>query len=311
MREFVKPIIVISKCLGFDFCRYDGRVLPINPVSKLAPFVTFLAVCPEIEVGLGVPRPPIHLVSGANGIKLIQPETSMEITERMKTFADSFLDSLQDVDGFILKSSSPSCGLKNIKVFSGPDKKESVGKSVGMFAAVVLGHFSDAALIEESDLQDSESRELFLTKLFALADLRAVKRSGSIKNLAEFHLRNKLLLMSYSQKQSKILGRLVANKNEKPFGKIIADYAHRLSAAFGAKQDTDSNANVMLHAFGRFSGKLSSLEISEFLKMLDRYRRGEVPLDSCKKLLQEWMPRFEERDLLRQTFFAPFPAELA
>jgi len=129
MREFVKPIIVISKCLGFDFCRYDGRVLPINPVSKLAPFVTFLAVCPEIEVGLGVPRPPIHLVSGANGIKLIQPETSMEITERMKTFADSFLDSLQDVDGFILKSSSPSCGLKNIKVFSGPDKRRALAKA--------------------------------------------------------------------------------------------------------------------------------------------------------------------------------------
>ncbi len=310
MNEFVKPIIVISKCLGFDTCRYDGQMLPNDIVSRLAPLVTFITVCPELEVGLGVPRAPIHLVLEHKGIRLIQPTSALDITEEMNRFALSFLASLPEVDGFILKSSSPSCGLKNIKVFSSAEKTEVVAKRAGIFAAAVIEAFPDAALIEESDLQNFDSRDYFLTKLYASAALRDVKSSGEIKRLIDFHSKNTFLILAYSPKQLKILDRLVANKRGEKFDAVLRDYVEHLSAAFAAQTVPDRNVNVMRHAFARLANKMSAPQRLEFSSMLEQYQRGQATLRLCRKRLRDWAICFEEVSLSQQTFFEPFPEEL-
>ena len=116
MHIFPRPVVVISKCLGSEYCRYDGQMISCETAEKLRPFAEFIPICPECEIGLGVPRDPIRLVNG-RALRLVQPATGLDITEKMQGFVTDFLDKLQIVDGFILKSKSPSCGLRTTKLF--------------------------------------------------------------------------------------------------------------------------------------------------------------------------------------------------
>ncbi|MGG0797032.1 DUF523 and DUF1722 domain-containing protein [Brevibacillus laterosporus] len=113
-----KPIVVVSKCLEFAECRYNGDVLSDQTVRSLAPFVTFIPVCPEIEIGLGIPRETIRIMKEGEQHRLVQPSTRADLSQQMNSFADAFLQNVGEVDGFILKSRSPSCGVKDVKVYS-------------------------------------------------------------------------------------------------------------------------------------------------------------------------------------------------
>jgi len=118
MTQSVTPIVVVSKCLGFARCRYNGQTIPDDFVSALEPFVAYRTVCPEVEIGLGVPRESLRVVAVDGERRLLQPETGRDVTEAMNTFAEDFLASLDDVDGFILKNRSPSCGMNDVRVYT-------------------------------------------------------------------------------------------------------------------------------------------------------------------------------------------------
>lgn len=79
--ELPKPIVVASKCLGFAHCRYDGQMLENPLVAKLQKYVEFQPVCPEMEIGLGVPRNPIRIVEMDGKQMLHQPATGKDVTE--------------------------------------------------------------------------------------------------------------------------------------------------------------------------------------------------------------------------------------
>ena len=70
MRQFVRPKVVISKCIEFDHCRYDGSMISSDFVKALKAHVDFLPVCAEMEIGLGVPRDTIRIVSVDGEIRL-------------------------------------------------------------------------------------------------------------------------------------------------------------------------------------------------------------------------------------------------
>jgi 2-thiouracil desulfurase len=54
--NFPKPTIVISKCIGFDPCRYNGGIVQDKLVARLKPYIEVISVCPEVEIGLGIPQ---------------------------------------------------------------------------------------------------------------------------------------------------------------------------------------------------------------------------------------------------------------
>ena len=121
----VKPVVVVSKCLGFEACRYNGQFEKCDLVEKLKDFVDFITVCPEVELGLGTHRESIRLVkeSEATPLRLIQQVTGRELSNEMTEFAEEFLFGLPKVDGFILKSKSPSCGMKEVKIYKKDRKR--------------------------------------------------------------------------------------------------------------------------------------------------------------------------------------------
>lgn len=105
-----RPRLVLSRCLELDACRYNAVSIRAPLVPALDPWLELVPVCPEVEVGLGVPRDPIRLVREGSGTRLLQPSTGRDLTQEMAAFSDRFLGGLDYVDGFLLKARSPSCG---------------------------------------------------------------------------------------------------------------------------------------------------------------------------------------------------------
>ncbi len=189
-----KPIVVVSQCLGFGAVRYNGLMVENSFIAALEKHVRFVPVCPEVGIGLGVPRDPIRIVTLKSARRLIQPSTASDLTERMSAFADSFLRGIAEVDGFILKSRSPSCGVHDVKLFASATAEDSDGKGSGLFAERVLRDFPFAAVESEARLGDFRCRHNFLIKLFTLQRLRSAMTSPTDRELVRFHKAHRLLL---------------------------------------------------------------------------------------------------------------------
>ncbi len=310
MGYFPKPLVVVSKCLGFAHCRYNGLVISDYFVKKLRLFVNFNPICPEVEIGLGVPRNPIRLVTKKGKKKLMQSITNKDVTEKMNSFAKTFLNSLKEVDGFILKNRSPSCGIKDVKVYPRIGKVASISKSTGFFGDIILEKFPYLPVEDEGRLRNHRIKEHFLTKLFTFAKFRELKKSRSMKKLVQFHADNKFLLMLYNQRLLRLLGNIVANQYNKTVDKVIEEYELNLHYAFLKAPRYTSSNNVLMHALGYFKKDLSSKEKNFLLESLNKYNAGRIPLCVPIILMKSWIIRFGQEYLINQTFFEPFPEEL-
>jgi uncharacterized protein YbgA (DUF1722 family)/uncharacterized protein YbbK (DUF523 family) len=305
-----RPVVVISKCLEFEACRYNGQMISFEFVRKLGDHVTFLPICPEVEIGLGIPRDPIKIVRRKETLQLVQPSTGLDVTEEMHSFADRYLGSLSEVDGFILKSRSPSCGIKDVKLYTGKHGEMASEKTSGMFAAHVLERFGGAAIEDEGRLTNLRLREHWLTKLYLHARFRALRLQPTPAELVKFQAENKLLLMAYHQTKMREMGKIVANHDGMPIEKQLDAYFVLLQGALSKLARVSSHINVLMHALGYFKDKLATAEKKHFLQLLDRYKSDKLPLPALLAVLKSWIERFDEDYLRQQTYFAPYPDEL-
>lgn len=166
-----RPKIVVSRCLGFADCRYDGQMIQNDLIAKLHGHAEFITVCPEVAIGLPVPRPPLVLIGSEEKVKLFQPDTGLDLTSKMEDFVKGFLGSLagQEIKAFILKSRSPSCGLGDVNVYSQDGKSLTLvsQNGTGFLARAVAEKFSAVPLRSELYFLDKANRQDFLRFLFA------------------------------------------------------------------------------------------------------------------------------------------------
>lgn len=310
-RTFARPAVVLSKCLEMEACRFNGQLVRSDLVRRLDPWVDFVTVCPEVEIGLGVPRDPVRLVRIDGASRLLQPATERDVSDDMDRFATGFLEDLAVVDGFLLKSRSPSCGIKDVKVYAGPEKAPPVGKEAGRFASHVLARHPHAAVEDEGRLRNPTLRAHFLTKIFTRAEFRAVRRSGAMRELVAFHATHKLLFMAYDQHAMRALGKLVGNQERRSFDEVAQAYANGLDALLAKPPKRTAVVNVVQHAFGYFSEDLTARERRYFLDLLERYRTGLAGLSPVLAVLGGWIARFDQTYLAEQSLLEPFPRPLA
>ena len=308
----VKPVVVVSKCLGFEACRYNGQFEKCDLVEKLKDFVDFITVCPEVQIGLGTPRESIKLVKedDAAPLRLIQQVTGRELAKEMTEFAEEFLLGLPKVDGFILKSKSPSCGMKEVKIYKGVEKGSASVKGSGLFGKMVLEKFSNLAVENEGRIKNFNIRQNFLTKLYLMKNFRVIKESMLMEDLMEFHSSNKLLLMSYNQKQLKILGIILGNYGELSVAQVYREYEKNLVLALNKIPRYTSNINVLTRSMGYFSDKLTHREKEFILDTIEQYRQSKVPFSVPLYVIKSNAVRFQEKNLINQSFFEPYPLEL-
>lgn len=315
----IRPVLVISECLGFAPVRYNGVEVPFDLVHEFDPHVSFRPICPEIGIGLGVPRDPIRLVrrkesrAAANqppSAQLVQPSTGRDLTRDMAGFGERFLGGIDGVDGFILKSRSPSCGPDGVKLFATAEGESPVARRPGLFAADVLARFPWAAIEDEARLMDGRLRHHFLTKLFGLARLRNVEAGGRVRDLVAFHARHELLLMAHHQTRARALGRLVANAEAKPFTELVREYRMLFGAALAKPARVPSVANALEHAFEYVSEHVSASDNRLYGRKLNRYKSSGIEAEKVTDLVYSWAVRFDVDYLLGQVFFEPYPEAL-
>lgn len=308
MRNLIKPKVVISKCIEFEACRWNGSMIKSEFVKKLKNYIDFSPVCPEVEINLGIPRDPIRVIQIDEELRLYQPSTKKDLTMGMADFNARFLDHV-DADGFLLKNKSPSCGIKAVRVYNkyGQDRLKN---KYGFFGGAVIKKFPYLAVEDEGRLRNLKIRENFLSKLYILSDFRKIKESGRLRDLIDFQSRNKYLLMTYHQENVRRMGRIIANQDKIDNEELILKYEEIFRDCMLNSPHKKSNINILMHALGYFKNELKHSEKSFFLDSVEKYRNGLYPLLVCQNILKTWIIGFEEDYLGKQTFFEPYPEDL-
>ncbi len=306
----VRPRLVISQCMGLSPCRYDGKMVESKLVSRMKGKIDLIPVCPEVAIGLGIPRDPIRLISLRNGERrLVQPSTGMDLTEKAQRYCGSFLMGLDHIDGFLLKSRSPTCGLNDASVYLSETGGSPLPvKGPGLLGEAVMARYSDLAVEDEVRLSDNGIAEHFLTKLYAFARFRELDREMSA--LMQYQADNKLLLMTYGQNKMRLLGNIASNRDKRDVGHVFDQYQNLLRSMFDNRPKRGSVVNSLMHAFGYYKNKLEADEKKDFLGALNAYRDDGTPLAASFSLMRSFNQRFHNEYLARQTFFEPFPPEL-
>lgn len=302
----VVPRVLFSRCLGYEACRFNGGIVQDPTVERLKDFVEAETVCPEVEIGLGIPRKPIRLVGSPTAPRLVQLETGRDVTDAMKTYASDHLGGLDAPDGFVLKYASPSCGPRDVRCYVNDQRGAAFAKTQGLFGEAVTQRFPHCPVEDEGRLKNFDIRQHFFTH----ARFRKARTSGKMHDLVGFHTRHKLLLLAYSEKHFRELGRVVANEAHVPPADVFTAYADGLHAATGRAPRRTSAINVLQHAFGYVSDRLTREEKAFFLDTITQYRSRRVPLSVPTSLLRSWIIRFEVTYLADQVYFEPFPRGL-
>ena len=309
-RAFAKPVVVVSKCLEFEACRYNGERISASFIERLVPHVRFRPVCPEVEIGLGTPRDPIRIYLRGERKALYQPNTQTHLTRKMNAFSRRYLGGLEEVDGFILKAKSPSCAIADARIFPAPDSDEQIAQGAGLFAGAALEAFGSLAFVDEAGLNEPSARAGFLTKIFALAAFREARESGRAERLTRYHAENKLLFMACDQVTMREMGRIAANHEKRSFGEVASAYENALLRLLAHAPNQASWVNALTHAMGHLSEKINKSDKARFLDVLEEYREGRIPLDGPLEMLREWTTRLGSEYLEKQTIFEPYPGVL-
>jgi uncharacterized protein YbgA (DUF1722 family)/uncharacterized protein YbbK (DUF523 family) len=312
MSKFVRPNVFISACIEFEACRYDGTHISDDFVKRLKEVVKVTRVCPEMMIGLGTPRDSLRLVQTTEEVKLLQSSNGEDLTSKMTSFTNDYIDKLKDkeIDGFILKAKSPSCGIQNVKLYEGLGKARVLSsKHYGIFGGMIKEHFPNKPVETERRISNYQVRDRFFVELFTLASFREI-RNTTIKNLVNFHTINKYLFMAYNQTVMKKMGNIVANHNHLPLEEVYALYEENLRVLLSKTASKNRRINVFTHVYGYFKKELDVQEKEYYFELLDDYLNNQIPYTSILSLLRGWVLRFNDEYLKKQTIFEPYPKEL-
>lgn len=168
--EKPSPIrIAVSSCLMGQCVRYDGSHRRNAGIINLQlADVELLPICPEVAIGLGVPRPPVQLVDKDGDIRVLGLEDpTLDVTDKLTTYALEVAEQA-GISGYIFKSRSPSCGLKDVKVYASTGEVIQPGR--GLFADTLLRALPLLPVIEDEELQDPAARSRFLEQVRCYAE---------------------------------------------------------------------------------------------------------------------------------------------
>jgi len=305
--------IGISTCLLGEKVRYDGQHKRDSYITDiLSQWFEFVPVCPEFELGLGVPREPMRLEGDPAKPKLVTIKTRQDLTEPMQSWCDQRVHGLEQENlcGFIFKSKSPSSGMERVKVYPA-EGGMPIKKGSGLFARSFMDHFPNIPVEEEGRLHDAALRENFIERVFTLKRWREMLADDSTRGgLVRFHEQHKYLLMAHSIPLYRELGRIVANMKGRQIPQIQSEYHAGMMKALQMRATTKKHVNVLQHMAGYFKKQLSPDEKLELQEMITRYHDGHVPLIVPVTIINHYVRKYDESYLRNQYYLNPHPVEL-
>jgi uncharacterized protein YbgA (DUF1722 family)/uncharacterized protein YbbK (DUF523 family) len=309
----VKPKIAISACLmGLDV-RFNGGHKESRLCSRtLTDYFDFIPVCPEVAIGLGVPRQPIRLVSGAD-----QPEAvgtldhNLNVTQPLANYGRDMAAQLGDICGYIFMQNSPSCGLERVKVYhTNGTRADSGGR--GIYARAFCLLHPDLPVEEDGRLNDPVLRENFLTRVFAYSAWQQLRQEGlTRRGLTDFHSRYKYLLMAHNPVQYKTLGHLLGNMGKNDPQELGPRYFSEMMAALKKCATRRTHTNVLQHISGYLKQAISREDKQEVQQLISQYHQGIVPLVVPLTLLKHHFRQHPDPYIAQQVYLQPHPENLS
>ncbi len=310
--ESQKIRLGVSACLLGERVRYDGgHKRDAFLADTLGPFVEWVSVCPEVEIGLPVPRPTLRLVGEAEAPRLVVEKTGEDLTARMRRWSEARAADLQrlGLDGYVLKRASPSCGLLRVRVYGDDGQPGRAGR--GLYADALVRRLPALPVEEEGRLTDAGLREHFIERAFAAARWRAfTAREPRPRDLVAFHAVQKYAVLAHSPVHYGRLGRMVAAAGPRLGRAALDAYGAVLMDALAVRATRGRHANVLQHLTGYVKRAASTDERSELAECISDYRRGLVPLVVPLTLIRHHVRRLGLTYLADQVYLNPHPREL-
>jgi uncharacterized protein YbgA (DUF1722 family)/uncharacterized protein YbbK (DUF523 family) len=306
----------ISSCLLGEPVRFDGghkhdRFL----TDQLGPYVEWVPVCPELEVGMGVPREAVRLEGDVAAPRMVGVRSRKDYTAAMRRFAAARVRLLAALDlaGYVFKKDSPSCGVERVRVYAATATGQGgmpVRRGRGVFASAFMDAFPLLPVEEEGRLNDPVLRESFIERVFAYRRWRTLAAAPTRGTLVAFHTAHKFQLLAHSPASYASLGRLVAEPGRRRPAAHVAAYGTGFMRALAAHATRAKHVNVLQHIAGFCREHLDAADRRELAALVDDYRRGLVPLVVPLTLLRHHVERHRVTYVLGQTYLHPHPKEL-
>jgi uncharacterized protein YbgA (DUF1722 family)/uncharacterized protein YbbK (DUF523 family) len=302
----------VSSCLLGEEVRFDGghkhdRFL----TDLLGRYVEWVPVCPELEVGMGVPREAVRLVGTPEAPRMVGVRSGIDHTEAMRRFSAARVRALAglDLSGYVFKKDSPSCGMERVRVYDSSGMPSRRGR--GLFAAAFREAFPLIPVEEEGRLNDPVLRENFIERVFCYRRWCALVAAGPTRgDLVAFHTAHEFLLLTHSPRHDAALRRLVGGRQAGRAAALARQYGALFMEALAVPATVKKHVNVLQRIAGFCREHLDAAERQEIAGLIDDYRRGLVPLVVPITLLGHHAARHAVAHVQGQVYLSPHPQEL-
>lgn len=309
--------IAISACILGQEVRYNGgHKLSRYLRDTLGSYVEFLPLCPEMEIGMGVPRETVRLEGDPHDPesypRMVAPKSGTDYTEAMRAYATAKAQDLAraKIHGAILQKGSPSCGMERVKVYPESGMPRKSGR--GLFARALMEELPYLPVEEDGRMNDPRLRENFIERIFAFRRIREFfSNPWSMGDLVRFHTREKMQLMAHDRPTYTALGRIVAHAKGRPKDQVAQEYESIYMTGLKKMATVRKVTNVLQHMAGHLKKILDAEDKAELHDTIERYHQGEVPLVVPLTLLRHHVRKHKVEYLEGQTFLEPHPRELS
>lgn len=309
----MKIKVGISSCLLGNEVRFDGG----HKHSKLCTqtlntYFDFVAECPELGIGLGVPRKPIRLIDSIEQPKAVAThDPSLDYTHQLTEFGQQKAQQLNHICGYIFMKSSPSCGLFRVKVY-GENGYPLAGGGRGLYARAITDANPLLPVEESGRLTDPVLRENFITRVFAYHNWQQMAEKGlSYQSIINFHVSYKYCLMAHSPQDYTVLGHMLADAGKSSPQTLGERYFPALMTALSKLATRKTHTNVLMHLQGYLKKDLSPEEKQELAKIIEQYRTDQIPLIVPITLLKHHFANHPNEYIARQAYLQPYPDDLS
>ncbi|WP_299013331.1 DUF1722 domain-containing protein [uncultured Photobacterium sp.] len=303
----------ISACVLGHKVRFDGGHKQNRfVVDELSNYVEFKPVCPEIGIGMTIPRPAIRLLQLPSGDERLvdSKEHETDYTAKMKDFAQRQVSNFDALCGYVVCAKSPTCGMERVKLHITNGNTVRCG-SVGIYTRELMAKMPWLPVEEDGRLQDPVLRENFVFRIFTLNDFyKSLQDDRSPGAFIRFHSRYKLVLMAHSPIAYKEMGRLVALIKDWDLDEFYFEYRQQLMDAIKIRASRNNKTNVLMHLQGYFKRSLTKSQKQELSDLINSYREGHQPILAPLALIKHYLSEYPDPYLQLQTFLEPYPQEL-
>ena len=301
----------ISSCLLGQEVRYNGghtrSKYCVNHLSRIFEFVAF---CPEVAIGLGIPREPIRMIGAIDAPRVVGTVTTeLDVTDALVDYAHTVAGQAENFCGYIFMKNSPSCGLYSTKIYN--DKNNLPGKHAGMFTRTLRQLLPLLPVEEDGRLNDAVLRENFIAQVFAYHDWRVnVQNAAAAKKIVDYHSRYKYLIMAHNQSAYRQLGRMVAKSGIGDIESLAQKYIELFMKTVRKPANRRGHSNALYHLLGYLRDGVPGKVRQDIANHIEEYRVGIVNLAVPMSIMDHYLKLYGSEYVNRQAYLAPYSKDL-